>query len=81
VIRLASILDFETPTGQKGNVLKPMSWVPLILGSLVLLTTFSAAQKLGAAAGNKLPFVDSTPNSPWQVAPVQTVQNSKMYIG
>lgn len=78
---MANLLDFTTPTGQHGNVLKPMSWVPLILGSLVLLTTFSAAQKIGANVGKKLPMIDSTPDRPWQQTAVVGNSDQTMYFG
>jgi hypothetical protein len=78
---MAKITDFETPTGQKGNLFSPMTWIPLITGSLVLLATFSAAQKLGGAIGNKIPLIDSTPNSPWQSQPVPSNSDRTMYFG
>lgn len=80
----ANILNFETPTGQKGNLLHPGSWIPLIIGTFVLLFTFSVGQKLGNVVHSKLPAVNTTPNSPWAPAapaPAANAASSKMYIG
>lgn len=62
---MAKITDFETPMGTKGNILKPGTWIPLILGSLVLLVTFSAAEKAGKFVSGKVPLLNSSPTYPF----------------
>lgn len=62
---MAKITDFETPMGTKGNILKPSTWVPLILGSLVLLITFSAAEKAGKLVSGKIPLINANPTNPF----------------
>lgn len=76
---MPKILDFTTPTGQHGNVLKPMTWVPLIIGGVVLLGTFAAAERVGKAVSGKLPFINTNPTNPFAQPVVN--QSQKNYIG
>lgn len=53
---MAKLTDFQTPTGAKGNILDPSSWISLILGSLVLIVTFALGQNVVQKLGSKVPF-------------------------
>lgn len=62
---MAKLTDFTTPTGQKGNILQPSSWLPLITGAMMFLLTFSLGQwifngfiKPKSPAGGIDPIVD-----------------------
>jgi hypothetical protein len=72
---MAKLTEFVTPTGQRGNLMQPMSLVPMILGGVVFLAILGAAGKLfgmvkGAAPsvvrpwlGNGGPFVRDNDNA------------------
>lgn len=78
---MAKLLDFETPTGQKGNVLNPMSWVPLVLGTVVLLATFSMGEKLGSIVSGKIPLVNTRPQYPFAPTAQAAPASTDLYIG
>jgi hypothetical protein len=77
----ANIANFTTPTGAHGNLFKPSTWLPLIVGAFVFLFTFTAAQKLGSAVHSKLPVVNTDPYSPFQSRPTAAPASTKEYIG
>lgn len=43
---MAKLGDFQTPTGQRGNLLSPKTWLGLILGALALMISFGVASVL-----------------------------------
>lgn len=71
---MAKLTDFQTPTGAKGNLLDPSSWLALILGSAVLLITFAMGQNVASKISGRVPMLDSTIEKPYvdRPAPVQT---------
>lgn len=66
---MAKLTDFVTPTGQKGNLLSPSSWVQMILGVIVFLVAFAIGQNIKEKASARLPF-DTTIDPIIKQAPV-----------
>ena len=58
--------QFQTPTGQTGNVFSLDSWIKLILGAFMFLVTFGLAQRFGKAVENRVGFLDATPEQPFE---------------
>lgn len=52
---MAKLTEFTTPTGAKGNLFSPSSWVSLIIGTVVFLLTFALGQHALQKIGNKIP--------------------------
>lgn len=77
---MKNLLDFQTPTGQRGNVLNPMTWLSFILGTVFLLATFSIGQNVAKKVSNKLPAIDTQPE-PIFNAPVSNNVPRKEYYG
>jgi hypothetical protein len=76
---MAKLTDFQTPTGATGNLLNPTSWLSLIMGTVVLLITFSVGQnvanKLNGRGGG---LIDSKPENPFQT--VQTTKSEVKFV-
>lgn len=72
---MASLLDFKTPTGQTGNILKPGTWVPMIWGAMVLILTFAMGQSLL----RKVPFPRFVDTQPEPVFVQEPKQKFKRY--
>jgi hypothetical protein len=62
------LTEFQTPTGAKGNLLSPASWLQLIIGSAVMIATFAMGQSFLKRVGTKLP-IDT------QIDPIISVPN------
>lgn len=76
------ITDFETPTGQRGNILNPMSWWSMVLGVIVFLATLSLGQKLGASLGAKTGgILNTNPQQPFLARPTPAPVSNVRYIG
>lgn len=75
------ITDFITPLGTQGNILNPMSWWGMILGTVFLLATFSLGQKVGNAVGGKVPLLSTHPQQPFSPMPTASPANTTEYIG
>jgi hypothetical protein len=75
------LTEFKTPTGQSGNILDPSSWWGLILGTVVLLATFTMGQKLGNAIGAKLPVVNTHPSQVFSPMAAPAASNPNTYWG
>lgn len=43
---MAKLTEFVTPTGQRGDLMRPMSLVPMVLGGVVFIALLGAAGKL-----------------------------------
>jgi hypothetical protein len=58
---MAKLTEFVTPTGQRGNLLHPMTLVPMVIGGVVFIAVLGAAGKLfGMLRG-----VAPAPIRPW----------------
>jgi hypothetical protein len=53
------LTEFTTPTGQKGNLLSPSSWINMIIGVVVFLIAIAIGQNMVQKVGSKLP-IDTT---------------------
>lgn len=72
---IKSLGDFTTPTGTRGNVFSIESWGSMILGTVVLIVTFSMGQHFADKLQNKMPRADLTPEQPWKSpAPVSAAK-------
>lgn len=63
---MAKWTDFTTPTGAKGNLFDVKSIWGMVLGTVILLVTFSFGQRLSQNVHSKLPVIPSTPDAPFQ---------------
>lgn len=76
---MAKLTEFQTPTGAKGNILDPSSWVQMILGSAVLFLTLAIGQNVANRASGKAPFLDSRMDQPWDT-PQPTVKKDSVEV-
>lgn len=51
--------DFDA-FGMKGNILDPMAWTKIVLGTVVVATAVGVGLKGAGMVNNKLGFVDTT---------------------
>lgn len=84
---MAKLTEFQTPTGQRGNLMKPMSLIPMIVGTVVMAAVVTVGMKLygmlsalvPGKAGNWLgggPFTRTNQNSqPAPTGPVYRLYN------
>jgi hypothetical protein len=68
---MAKLTDFKTPTGVSGNLFDLKSIWGLVLGTIVLLFTFSMGQNLAKVVSGRVPAFDTTPERPYAVPPTQ----------
>lgn len=68
--------QFQTPTGAKGNVFDPTSWLSLIVGAIVLIITFALGQNLANKIGTSVPGIDGQIDRPWS-RPEPAVETNK----
>lgn len=61
-MKLGNLLNYQTPTGQKGNVLNPADWLSLLLGVFVFFAVLGTGQKIAKKADGKL-GLDTTPSN------------------
>lgn len=59
---MAKILDFTTPTGQKGNLLNVGSWLQMVIGVVVFLITLALGSKLFSTVETKTGYDFQIPN-------------------
>lgn len=76
-----SILDFTTPTGQTGNVLRPSTWIPLIIGVVMFLAAFATGEKISKMVSGKLPLINTAPVNPFSAQPTAPASSGKEFIG
>lgn len=60
-----NIGQFETPTGQKGNIFSPKSWLSGILGAAVLFFFLAIGQNIAKTVSSRVPQMDSQLDQPW----------------
>lgn len=75
-----NLLDFNTPTGQKGNLAKPSTILPIVLGGFVLLAGLSLSERLLKTASTKVPFIGQ-PANPFSSPAVASPVNQQQYFG
>jgi hypothetical protein len=78
---MAKMTEFVTPTGARGNLLSPSSWIQMILGVIVFLVAFAIGQNITQKASSKLPFdttIDPIVKQPI-VASATTAQVKEVY--
>jgi hypothetical protein len=77
---VAKLTDFQTPTGQAGNLFDLTSWTKGILGVLFLFITFGIGQRLAQKLDGKGPF-DTSIEQPWKSpsVPVPSVLQEQPY--
>jgi hypothetical protein len=80
-VKMANIANFTTPTGQSGNLFKPTTWIPLVIGSGVLLAAIALGQKGAQFVHSKVPAIPSDPYTPFQNRPTPSPASQKQYIG
>ena len=68
---MAKLLDFQTPTGQSGNLLNPKSWLSMILGVVVFLITLALGSKLFSTVEKRTGHDFVIPNPIDNPVPVQ----------
>jgi hypothetical protein len=79
VIDLANLLDFNA-AGMKGNLAKPSTVLPIIIGGFVVLAGLSLSERLLKTASTKVPFIGQ-PSNPFAQPQVVSSGPSKQYIG
>lgn len=76
---MANFLDFSTPGGTKGNLAKPSTVLPIVLGGFVLLAGLSMSERLLKTASGRVPFI-SAPTNPFQ-SPAMSSGPTQAYFG
>lgn len=77
---MAKLGDFKSPVGNaSGNIFSFDSWAQLILGGVMLIFTFAAAQNISGKVSGKVPFLDGQIEQPYTPYQQPKANNKRVY--